>query len=73
MSHYLNLHASPSLSDFVRLAGPNGTAHRDFSGCEVLPSGPRAEDCPRPVPCAVECLVAWHLDSVGVGVEVERW
>lgn len=72
MTHYLNLHASP-LPDLISLAGPNGNAHRDFSGCEVLPSGPAAEDCPRPVPCAVECLVAWRLSSVGVGVEVERW
>ena len=71
MSHYLNLHSS--LPELISLAGSDGAAQRDFSGCEVLPSGPRAEDCPRPVPCAVECLAAWQLDSVGVGVEVERW
>lgn len=72
MSHYLNIYDSPSLQDMVRLAGVDGTAQRGFFGCEVMPSGPRPEDCSKPV-CAVECLVAWYLDSVGVGTEVEWW
>ncbi|SPO00069.1 uncharacterized protein DNG_02921 [Cephalotrichum gorgonifer] len=72
MSHYLNLHAT--LPSVLPLAlGAHGTAHRDFSGCGVVPMGPRLEDCPSPVPCAVECLVAWYLDSVGVDLEVDWW
>ncbi|KAK2000410.1 hypothetical protein LX36DRAFT_668743 [Colletotrichum falcatum] len=71
MSHWLYMH--DRLHQMVDLAGtPSGSAMRDFSGCEVLPRSPLASDCPKPVPCSIECLVAWYLDARGVDFRIER-
>lgn len=52
-------------------SNPDRPALRDFSGCEDMPSGPLASDCPRPAPCSIECLVAWYLDARGVDFRIE--
>ncbi|KAH0427351.1 hypothetical protein CcaCcLH18_09734 [Colletotrichum camelliae] len=52
-------------------SSPDRPALRDFSGCEDMPSGPLASDCPRPAPCSIECLVAWYLDARGVDFRIE--
>jgi hypothetical protein len=70
MGHWLSMYR-----DFAQVvdlaANPTRPAFRDFSGCEDLPTGPRPEDCPRPAPCSIECIVAWYLESVGVRFSVE--
>ena len=70
MAHYLNMYED--FPEIVSLAANSDRpAYRDFSGCEVVPSGPRPEDCPKPTPCSIECIVAWYLESKGVEFEIE--
>ncbi|GJC82812.1 hypothetical protein ColLi_05650 [Colletotrichum liriopes] len=70
MGHWLYMY--DRFQQMVELAGsPSGPALHDFSGCEVLPPGPLASDCPKPAPCSIECLVAWFLDARGVEFHIE--
>ncbi|KAF6818310.1 hypothetical protein CSOJ01_01951 [Colletotrichum sojae] len=70
MQHWLNMY--DRFAQMVDLAAnPDRPAMRDFSGCEDLPTGPLASDCPRPAPCSIECLVAWYLDARGLDFRVE--
>ncbi|KAF9879432.1 hypothetical protein CkaCkLH20_02975 [Colletotrichum karsti] len=70
MQHWLYMH--DRFAQMVDLASnPDRPALRDFSGCEDMPSGPLASDCPRPAPCSIECLVAWYLDARGVDFRIE--
>ncbi|KAK2064742.1 hypothetical protein LY76DRAFT_500975 [Colletotrichum caudatum] len=70
MSHWLHMYER--FHQMVDLAGrPSGAALRDFSGCEDMPLGPLASDCPRPAPCSIECQVAWYLDARGVDFRIE--
>src|SRR5688500_17408538 len=66
------LHMYDSFAQMVDLASnPNRFAHRDFSGCDVLPSGPNPADCAVPVPCSIECFISWYLESRGVKFTID--
>ncbi|KXH46350.1 hypothetical protein CSIM01_11742 [Colletotrichum simmondsii] len=70
MGHWLYMY--DRFQQMVDLAAtPSRPALRDFSGCEVMPSGPLASDCPTPAPCSIECLVAWFLEARGVDFHIE--
>lgn len=70
MGHWLRMY--DQFAQMVHLAvNPDRPAFRDFSGCEVLPSGPLVNDCVEPAPCSIECLVAWYLESQGIKYRVE--
>lgn len=65
MAHWLSMYRG--FEETVTMAAERSRpAHRDFSGCEVLPTGPE------PAPCSIECLVAWYRDSRGISIGVER-
>ncbi|OLN96503.1 hypothetical protein CCHL11_00582, partial [Colletotrichum chlorophyti] len=70
MGHWLYMY--DRFQQMVDMAAtPTRPAMRDWSGCEDLPSGPLASDCPRAAPCSIECLVAWYLDARGVDFHIE--
>lgn len=70
MLHWLHMHER--FTQMVDLASnPDRPAMRDFSGCEAMPNGPLASDCPSPAPCSIECLVSWYLDARGVDFRIE--
>lgn len=70
MGHWLYMY--DRFQQMVDLAAtPSRPALRDFSGCEVMPSGPLASDCPTPAPCSIECLVAWFLEARSVDFHIE--
>ncbi|TIC96198.1 hypothetical protein CH35J_008637 [Colletotrichum higginsianum] len=70
MGHWLYMY--DRFKQMVDLAADaSRPALRDFSGCEVMPSGPLASDCKKPAPCSIECLVGWFLDARGVDFHIE--
>ncbi|CZR67881.1 uncharacterized protein PAC_17780 [Phialocephala subalpina] len=48
----------------------DGKAFTPFGGCEDIPAGPGREGCTRSASCAVECLMGYYLELMGVKFQV---